>query len=209
VFSGRVRAPASDLVPPLWAAAEIGAGRGPDAAEATARLAGAGWRKGTFGTLQRDGVQLAGTLLVPSGSPALEDVAYGVAADLAGVGMAIAVSELDAAEIEERVRGGAIELALLPEAADDPLAATDRYRGLVSPWYDLIADAARAAPGRAEQRFLYGELQRLWSDASPAVPLYQILKVDVVPARLEGVRPAAHGAPITWNAGEWRVATGP
>ena len=144
---------------------------------------------------------------MPSGAPALEDVAYGVAADLAQLGMAIGVSELDAAEIRRRVASGEIELALLPESADDPLMATDRYRGLVSPWYDLIADAARAAPGRAEQRSLYEELQRLWSEASPAVPLYQVLKVDVVPARLVGVRPAAHGAPITWNAGEWRIAT--
>lgn len=209
VFSGRVRAPASYLVPPLWAAAEIGPGLGPDAGQAAARLAAAGWRRGTFGTVQRDEVQLAGRILVPSGAPALEDVAYGVAADLAQLGMAIGVSELDAAEIRRRVASGEIELALLPESADDPLMATDRYRGLVSPWYDLIADAARAAPGRAEQRSLYEELQRLWSEASPAVPLYQVLKVDVVPARLVGVRPAAHGAPITWNAGEWRMATGP
>lgn len=209
VFSGRVRAPASYLVPPLWAAAEIGPGRGPDASQAAARLSAAGWRRGTFGTVQRDGIQLAGTILVPSGAPALEDVAYGVAADLAALGIAIGVSELDAAEIGRRVTSGEIELAVVPESADDPLTATDRYRGLVSPWYDLLADAARGAPGRAEQRSLYEDLQRLWSEASPAVPLYQILKVDVVPARLEGVRPAAHGAPITWNAGEWRMAPGP
>lgn len=209
VFSGRVRAPASYLVPPLWAASEIGSARGPDAGQAAARLAAAGWRRGTFGTVQRDGVHLAGTILVPADSPALEDVAYGVAADLGQVGMAIGVSKLDAAEIRRRVASGEFELAVLPESADDPLAATDRYRGLVSPWYDLIADAARAAPGRAEQRSLYEELQRVWSEASPAIPLYQVLKVDVVPARLEGVRPAAHGAPITWNAGAWRLASGP
>jgi peptide/nickel transport system substrate-binding protein len=207
VFSGRVRAPNSYLVPPLWAAAEIGTGRGPDPVEAAGRLSAAGFRRGAFGMLQRDGVQLAGTLLVPRGSPSLEDVGFNVAADLAALGMAIAVSEPSAAEIEDRVSKGDFDLALLPEPADDPLDATDRYRGLVSPWFDLIADAARVAPGRAEQRSLYEELQRLWSEASPAVPLYQILKVDVVPARLEGVRPAAHGAPITWNAGEWRVAT--
>lgn len=203
VFSGRVRAPGSYLVPPNWAATEIPS-RGPDPAEAAARLAVAGWRKGVFGTLERDGVQLAGRILVPSGSPALLDVAYGVAADLGALGMAIGVSEQGLAEIRRRLASGEIELAVLPEEADDPLAAADRWRGLVSPWYDLIADAARAAPGRSEKRPLYEELQRLWAEAAPAVPLYQILKVDIVPARLEGVRPAAHGAPITWNAGEWR-----
>lgn len=209
VFSGRVRAPTSYLVPPLWAAAELGSASGPDPAAAVERLAAAGFRRGTFGTLQRDALQLAGTLLVPNGSPALRDVAFSAAADLAAVGMAIAVVEREPEEISDRVRRGDVELALLAEWSDDPLLATERYRGLVSPWYDLIADAARGAPGRAEQRSLYDELQHLWAESAPAVPLYQLLKVDVVPARLEGVRPAAHAAPITWNAGEWRISTEP
>ena len=118
----------------------------------------------------------------------------------------MSVEAREPSEIQGRVARGDFDLALMPEPADDPRAATERYRGAVSPWFDLLGEAARVADGRAEQRLLYAELQRVWSASLPAVPLYQILKVDVVPARLEGVRPAAHGAPITWNAGEWRMA---
>ena len=204
VFSGRVRAPASYLVPPLWAAVELGAPRGADPDAARALLEGARFRRGTFG-IERDGARLAGTLLVPA-SRALEDAARSVVSDLAAQGIAVSVEAREPSEIQGRVARGDFDLALLPEPADDPLAATERYRGAVSPWFDLLGEAARAARGRAEQRLLYEELQRVWSASLPAVPLYQILKVDVVPARLEGVRPAAHGAPITWNAGEWRMA---
>jgi peptide/nickel transport system substrate-binding protein len=206
VFAGRVRVPASYLVPPLWAAVEGTAPRGPDGDAARASLASAGYRRGTFGTVERDGVRLAGTILVPAGSRAMEAAARSVAADLAALGLPVDVSERPLAEILDRVRRGDFELALVPEAAEDPLIATLRYRGAVSEWFDILGDAARGAQGRSEQRALYEELQRLWSTASPAVPLYQVLKVDVAPARLDGVRPAAHGAPITWNAGEWRLA---
>jgi hypothetical protein len=51
---------------------------------------------------------------------------------------------------------------------------------------------------------VYAELQRLWSDAVPALPLYQVLKVDIAPARMDGIHPASHSAPITWNVDAWR-----
>ncbi|MGH2378290.1 MAG: ABC transporter substrate-binding protein, partial [Candidatus Limnocylindria bacterium] len=72
VFSGRVRAPSSYLVPPLWAAV-AGTAQDRDLDAARALLAGAGFRRSGFGGLERDGVPLAGTILVPRGSPALVD----------------------------------------------------------------------------------------------------------------------------------------
>ena len=50
------------------------------------------------------------------------------------------------------------------------------------------------------------ELQRLWAEALPGLPLYQELRVDVVPRALEGVQPSPNGDPLTWNAAEWRFA---
>lgn len=209
VFAGRVRAPTTYIVPPLWAAAELGPPRGPDREAARAHLASARYRRGAFGIAERDGAQLVGTLLVPRGSIALEGVARSVAGDLAAIGVAVDVSERDLTDVEDRVRRGDFDLAVLAEPADDPLLATERYRGLVAPWSDVLADAARAAAGRAEQGALYAELQRLWSAAAPAVPLYQVLKVDVVPARLQNVRATAHSVPLTWNAAAWRLAPPP
>jgi ABC-type transport system substrate-binding protein len=148
------------------------------------------------------------TLLVPQGSPGIEDAGRAVAFDLAAVGIASDVSARPLAEIEDRILRGDFDLAIVPERADDPLASTERYRGAVSAWFDALADAAREAEDRAEKRVLYGELQRLWTELPPAVPLYQILKVDVVPARSAGMRPASHGAPLTWNAGEWTTVRG-
>ena len=60
---------------------------------------------------------------------------------------------------------------------------------------------------RAEKRALYAELQRLWSTALPALPLYQHLQVDVAPRSLGGVQPSPAGDPVTWSAHDWRFAS--
>ncbi|MDE3112595.1 MAG: hypothetical protein KGK34_06590 [Chloroflexota bacterium] len=205
VFGGRARVPDSYLVAPLWAATDVIASPRVDVAAAKDLLAGAGFRPGNFGIEQRGDDRLIVSLLVPP-SPALEEAARGVAVDLATIGIAADVTQLSAAEVDRRVGAGDYDLAIVLETADDPLVATDRYRGQVSAWFDVLAQAARDADGRADKKLLYLECQRLWSDAAVALPLYQALKVDVVPARLQGVRPASHGAPITWNVGEWRIA---
>ncbi len=204
IFAGRPRIPSSYLVPPLWAAVGDASPLGLDRRAADALMARAGYRRGDLGIAQRDGERLVVALLVPD-EPGLIEAAHGVAVDAALLGIAADVRALPAADVARRVADGDFDLALEVEAADDPLVATARYRG-AGPWYDALADAARSADGRADQRTLYLELQRLWAERAVALPLFQALKVDVVDARLDGLRPAAHAAPITWNVEAWTFA---
>jgi peptide/nickel transport system substrate-binding protein len=204
VFGGRARVPESYLVAPLWAAAEHSGAPRLDRTEARAIMEAAGARRGSFGITELGGDRLVVTLIVPQGSSALEQAARGIAVDLALLGIAVNVSERSATEIEHRVLRGDFDLALTVEQADDPVIASQRWRGAVSPWYDVLADAARMSAERAEKRAIYAEMQRLWSEAVPAVPLFQVLKADIAPLRVDGLRPASHGAPLTWNVAEWR-----
>lgn len=204
VFGGRARVPASYLVAPLWAAAETGEPPRIDRDRGRALMEGAGARRGNFGVAELGGDRLVVTVLVPQGSPALVEAARGVAVDLAVLGIAAVVSERPGAEVDERVRRGEHDLAIVVDQADDPLIASERYRGMVSAWYDVLADAARASADRADKRAIYAEMQRLWTEASPALPLFQVLKVDIAPVRMDRVQPASHAEPITWNVGEWR-----
>lgn len=209
LFAGRARIPRTYLVPPLWAAAETGSLPRVDRDAARSLLADAHFRRGNFGILERDGARLIVTILVASGSPARLEVARAIAADLAVVGIAAAVSERARTELEATIARGDFQLAIVPERAQDAAAASERYRGLVDPWYDVLIAAAGAATDRVEKKALYAEAQRLWSEALPALPLHQQLRVDVAPARLDGVRPPPHDAPLTWNVREWRFRSGP
>ena len=109
-------------------------------------------------------------------------------------------------ELEAVVAKGDFDLAVLPEVVDDPMRATERWTGLVEPWFDVLALSARRASGRDEERALYAELQRIWSDDLPALPLYQRLRVDVAARALSGVQPPPHDGALTWNVATWRYS---
>ena len=207
VFGGRARVPTSYLVAPLWAASEVGTAPALDRREARAILERAGSRRGGFGIAELRGDRLVATLIVPRSSSGLAEAARGVAVDLALLGIAVEVSERPPAEVEQRVLRGDFDLALVVDQADDPVIASERYRGMVSGWFDILGDGARISADRAEKRALYVEMQRMWGDAAPALPLYQVLKVDIAPLRVDRVEAASHAAPITWNVGEWRRAS--
>ncbi len=206
LFAGRARVPRGYLVAPLWAAEEADTPIGVDREAARALLAAAGFRRGQFGILERAGERMTATLLVAAGSNARTDAARRVAGDLAAVGIAAEVRERALADLRLVVARGDFDLALLPESADDPQRAADGWHGLAGPWFDLLADAAQVAPTRAEKRPLYAEMQRIWNQALPGLPLYQRLQVDVAPRALAGVQPSPQGGPLTWNAREWAFA---
>ena len=204
IFAGRARVPRSYLVPPLWASAESGPITKIDRDAARALLAQAGFKKGSFGILERDGARMTVTLLVASSSSARIDAARRVAGDLAAVGIAVDVRARAAPDLDVLVARGDFDLALVPEAADDPLRATERWTGLVEPWFDALASSARRASGRDEQRVLYAELQRIWSDDLPGLPLYQRLRVDIAARALDGPQAPPNDDALTWNVATWR-----
>ena len=206
VFVGRARVPHTYLLPPQWAAAEdLPAGR-PDRERARALLVEAGFSKGDFGILQRGAERMTATIGVAAGSQARTDVARRVAGDLAAIGIAVDVRERAAAELLSEVRAGRFDLALTSEEAADPQLASERWRGLVDPWFDALAGLAAQAPDRQEKRAIYAEMERIWTTALTALPLYQELRVDVAPQSLVGIQPTPSGSALSWNAFEWSFA---
>jgi peptide/nickel transport system substrate-binding protein len=208
VFAGRARVPRSYLVAPLWAATEPLDPPQLDRDAARTLLAAAGFRAGPLGILERGAERMTVTLQVATGSQARIDAGRRLSGDLATVGIAATVLERTPADVVDAVTRGEFDLALMSERTDDPQLASDRYRGLAGPWFDLWLDAAAAAPERADKRTLYAELQRLWAESLPGVPLYQVLLVDVVPRNLVGIEPSPNGDPLTWNARDWRFTAG-
>jgi peptide/nickel transport system substrate-binding protein len=207
LFEGRAIVPRTYLVAPGWAASEAGSLPPVDRQQARMVLLAAGYSHGAFGILERGSDRFIVSILVSAGSIARSDAARLVAGDLAAIGIAAEVREESPEAAAAAFASGAFDLAIQSQDASDPQRATDRYRGTAGPWFDALARAAAAGADRAEKRLLYAELERVWDDARAALPLYQELRVDVAPRRLAGVDPASAGAPLTWNAREWRFAT--
>jgi len=132
------------------------------------------------------------------------DAARRVAGDLAALGIAVDVRARPAPEVEAALAAGAFDLALMPELADDASLASERWLGRVDPWFDVLVAAASRADGQDEKRALYSELQRIWSDTLPGLPLYQRLRVDIAANSLSGIQPPPQDEALTWNVAQWR-----
>jgi len=203
VFVGRARVPRTYLVPPQWAAAEDVPAAGPDRDRARTLLVEAGFTKGQFGIIERGGERMTTTIGVAAGSQARTDVARRVAGDLAAIGIAADVRERVPADLLAEVQRGQFDLAITSEEAADPQLASDRWAGRVDPWFDALAGLATQAADRSEKRAIYSEMERIWTSALPALPLYQELRVDVAPQGLAGIQPTPSGSALSWNAYEW------
>ncbi|MEA2662166.1 MAG: peptide/nickel transport system substrate-binding protein [Chloroflexota bacterium] len=207
LFEGRAVVPRSYLVAPGWAAGDAGAAPDADTERARSLLLAAGFTRGPFGILEHGGDRFTVSILVPAGSTPRSDAARLVAGDLAAIGIAADVREQPPEAAAVALAAGTFDLAIVPEDVSDPQRATDRYRGAAGPWFEALAAAAAAAGDRAEKRLLYAELERVWDDARPALPLYQRLQVDVAPRALAAIDPPSGGVPLTWNVREWRFTT--
>jgi peptide/nickel transport system substrate-binding protein len=95
-------------------------------------------------------------------------------------------------------------LAITSEEASDPQLASERWAGLVDPWFDVLAGIATRAPDRVEKRVIYAEMEKIWTSELPALPLYQELRVDVAPQGLAGIQPTPTASALSWNVFEWR-----
>lgn len=206
LFAGRVRVPRSYLVPPSPAAREVLPPPRADRAEAAQILAAAGFSRGAIGVLERGGERLVITLQVGGASPARIEAAHRIASDLGSLGIAINVLQRTLEDVGAAVSSGEFELALLPERGDDAARASERYRGRVDPWFDLLVDAALRSANESDRLDAYAELQKLWSISLAGIPIYQDLLVNVAPRDLVGVQPVAHGDALTWNVAEWSFA---
>src|SRR5438093_355682 len=84
-----------------------------------------------------------------------------------------------------------------------PQWAADEDLPIVRPDRDRARAMLAQAPDRLEKRAIYAEMERIWTSALPALPLYQELRVDVAPQGLAGIQPTPSGSALSWNVYEW------
>ena len=79
--------------------------------------------------------------------------------------------------------------------------------GYVNPEADRLTDAIEVELNRERRRALWAELQSLYAEDLPALPLYFRANAGVRPSWLVGVRPTGHQFPSTLWVEEWRRET--
>jgi len=83
--------------------------------------------------------------------------------------------------------------------------AGQNYTGYVNPKVDALIDAIEVDLNRETRAQKWAELQRLYTEDLPALPLYFRADPYVIPKWLKGVRPTGHQSPTTLWVEEWRA----
>lgn len=83
--------------------------------------------------------------------------------------------------------------------------AGQNYTGYTNPKVDELIDAIELDLDRESRREKWAELQRLYAEDLPALPLYFRADPYVIPKWLKGVRPTGHLAPATLWVEEWHA----
>jgi peptide/nickel transport system substrate-binding protein len=208
------------IQPLSWAFSDSVAHYPYDTVAANRLLDAAGW-KDTNGDGIRDraGAPLAFTLMTQAGFAIRESVAQTVQRQLHDVGVDVKIQLVDGTAISSLWFEGKFDAMLhwwhMP--ADPELTtffASDRSppRGRN---IDFVADAALDSllyasdrtVDRARRRTLLVAAQRRVAELAPEIPLYNVTRLDAVPATLQNFRGNPTNEGIFWNVWEWAIGT--
>jgi peptide/nickel transport system substrate-binding protein len=78
------------------------------------------------------------------------------------------------------------------------------YTGYANPAMDKALDAAERELDEAKRRALFAEIQRLYAEDLPVLPMYFRVDAFVIPKPLKGVRPTGHLNSSTLWIEQWR-----
>lgn len=189
-----------------------------DTARAETLLDEAGWRRPAPGAVrQRDGRLLAFTLLTQSGFAVRENVSQALQRQWREVGVDTRIQLHDGTTISALWFKGEFDAMLhwwhMP--ADPELTlffARDRMppQGRNINYLDdealteVLYASDRTVDREARTRLLH-DAQRRLADLAPEIPLYNVTRLDAVPASLVNFKGNPTNAGIFWNVYEWEI----
>ena len=188
----------------------------PDSARAL--LEAAGWKDANGdGIRERDGKPLAFTLLTQAGFAIRESVSQVVQRQLRDVGVDMKIQLVDGTAISSLWFEGNFDAMLHwwhmpadPEitlffASDRTPPAGRNINYVDSRELDRVLYASDREIDHSKRRALLVQAQQLLADLAPEIPLYNVTRLDGVPATLYGFRGNPTNTGVFWNVWEWEV----
>jgi peptide/nickel transport system substrate-binding protein len=191
-----------------------------DPARARALLDEAGWIPGPDGVRRRDGRPLAFTLITQAGFAIRENIAQAIERQLRDVGVDVTVQLVDGTAISALWFEGRFDAMLhWWQMPSDPELATFFAADRTPPagrninYYrdealTRLLYASDRTVDREERRRLLQEAQRRIAEAAVEIPLYNVTRIDAVPATLRNFKGNPTNTGIFWNVHEWEIAPG-
>jgi peptide/nickel transport system substrate-binding protein len=188
-----------------------------DPAKARALLDQAGWRPGADGIRVRERKRLAFTLITQAGYAIRESMAQAIERQLRDVGVEVTVELHDGTAISSIWFEGRFEAMLHwwqmpsdPElttffAADRTPPAGRNINYFQDEQLTRLLYASDRTVDRAQRKALLQRAQAIIADAVPEIPLYNVTRLDAVPAALVNFKGNPTNTGIFWNVHEWNI----
>jgi peptide/nickel transport system substrate-binding protein len=189
-----------------------------DAAHARALLDSAGWRDADGdGIREKDGTPLRFTLITQAGFAVRENVAQTMQRMYRDVGADMQVQLMDGTAISSVWFDGKFDAMLHwwhmsadPEltlffAADRSPPAGRNINFVRDDSLTKILYASDRTVDRAQRTALLRRAQQIIAELAPEIPLYNVTRLDAVPARLANFKGNPTNTGIFWNVHEWEV----
>ncbi len=196
-----------------------------DPAKAQALLEEAGWKPGPDGIrVNAEGEKLQLTLGTTAGARVREQVQQVLQHYWRQIGVEIRIQNQPARvffgqtvrerrfdglamfawiSAPESVPRSTLHSSMIPTEANN--WAGQNYTGYSNPTVDALIDAIEVDLNRETRAAKWRELQQIYADNLPALPLYFRADPYVIPKWLKGIRPTGHTAPTTLWVEEWQA----
>jgi peptide/nickel transport system substrate-binding protein len=188
-----------------------------DPAKARALLDSAGWTPGPSGIRERAGKRLAFTLITQAGYAIRENIAQAIEQQLRDVGVDVQVELQDGTAISSVWFEGRFDAMLHwwqmpsdPElttffAADRTPPAGRNINYFKDDELTRLLYASDRTVDREKRKQMLQRAQAILSEAVPEIPLYNVTRLDVVPAALQHFKGNPTNTGIFWNVHEWEI----
>lgn len=193
--------------------------------QAEALLKDAGWKKGDDGILvNAEDKKLSFEFLTTAGNQSRELVQQAIQSDWKKLGIEARIQNqtprvLFGETARKRATDGAVMYAWLSPPANVPRStlystqipseensyAGQNYVGYKNPKLDKIIDDLEVMCAIDDQKKLWAELQQIYADDLPALPLYYRANAYFTPKWLKGIKPTGHQYPSTLWVTEWET----
>ena len=206
------------IQPPSWAFTDDVMKYPYDPTRARALLDEAGWKAPAPGAVRvKDGRPLAFTLMTQAGFAIRENVSQTLDTQWREVGIDADIRLHDGTTISAVWFSGKFDAMLHwwhmpadPEitlffAADRTPPAGRNINYLRDEALTALLYRSDRTVDQIERRRLLVEAQRRVAELAPEIPLYNVTRLDAVPASLENFRGNPTNAGIFWNVHEWRI----
>jgi peptide/nickel transport system substrate-binding protein len=188
-----------------------------DPAKARALLDEAGWKAGADGIREKAGKRLAFTLITQAGYAIREDMAQAIEREWRDVGVDASVALQDGTAISSIWFEGRFDAMLHwwqmpsdPElttffAADRTPPAGRNINYFRDDELTRLLYASDRTVDRTTRRALLERAQAIISEAVPEIPLYNVTRLDAMPAGLANFKGNPTNTGIFWNVHEWEI----